>query len=482
MTHYDIESMYRRHPGDGVTPDQIHDAYRQIVAENMEEAKQAAFTAAEYADVVALKILFDGGVPPTATDDYDFTLLHHIARKGDPKFYEEHLDAFNEMMAMLLDARVSVLKKDKNENLCCYHYAARAGFWRFVKVLRERGAKLDMIGKNGATALHELAEWFYINRYSTYAPKNEGDEKQIDDFIKTAREFIDAGLDLGAKDDYGNTPGDIVISKRAAKLFDMLVPDKNVFQAIYINAYDAIANLALKGPNAICETDTYGLRDFNGLTPLGAGCREIDDRAVDILLDAGLDPNYVSDSGRGAIIEMFKSDNWNETALKENKIGKILAAFALKGWDKNGAADEDGNTLLGFAVKSNFSRRVNNQSLEGIIIDYLIANGADINAANRMGQTPLMFACAGDYDRMESVQLALCEAGADVTARDSNGKTALHYAAANRKDTGARALADMLFSFGKPDASAADNAGKTALDIATENGNEETVKYLLGKM
>ena len=483
VNHSDIGNLYARHPADGVTSDQILDLYKSVVVEDAAEAEKAAFVAAQFADVAALRILFDGGVSPSVIDSLGFTLLHRIAKESDMKYYRAHADAFKETIELLLDNRVGVLKKDGNEGLCCYHYAARRANWHFVQVLRERGVKLDMIGKNGVTALHELVEYFYVNRYSTYAPKNDDDEKEVRDFISTAEEFIAAGLDLGARDDYGNTVGDLVISKKAAKLFGLLVPDKNVFQAIYLRTYDEIPGLVVGNLNAVCETNTHGLRDFKGLTPLGMACREIDDVAVSILLDAGADANYVSDAGSVALIELFRADNLNETVVKEDRINKILGMFVAHNWDKNGIVDSEGNTLLNFICKSDFCARGNKgQSVGGQIIDYLIAKGAEVNAANHSGQTPLMFACKGEYEKMESVQIALLEAGADVTARDSFARTPLHYAAMGDRDNGAKAMVDMLFSFGKPDVLAADNNGKTALDIATEQGNEETVKYLLGKI
>lgn len=469
--HYDIESLYRRHLSDGFTPEIIHWLYQTIAANNPSEAEAAAFVAATHADIDALKILNDAGVLPSIVDEYKFTLLHAIA-KLKMADYELRADDFRATIEWLLDNRVSVLKKDENENKCCFHYAARNANWRFINILRERGAKLDMIAAGGMTALHELADGFYINRYSTDEPKKPEDQKLVDDYLKTAAELIAGGVDLDAKDDAGNTAGDLAVRNRSARLLAALVPEPTVFQAIYVGAYELMPAAAVRGPNAICDW-TWSL---DGLTPLGAACLLVDDRAVEILLANGADPNAKDNNGRGALPNILRSRDNSKT--KAN-VEKIIGAFVSAGWNKDGAEDEDGNTLLGVACKSGFMSPL---GFEGIIVDRMIAIGANGNAANRNGQTPLMFACAGNFEKMESVQLALLEAGADVTLRDKTGRTALHYAAENRRDSAARALMDMLFSFGKPDPSAADNAGKTPLDIATENGNEETLKYLLSKV
>lgn len=58
----------------------------------------------------------------------------------------------------------------------------------------------------------------------------------------------------------------------------------------------------------------------------------------------------------------------------------------------------------------------------------LIENGADVNAKDNTGVTPLMFASTLDH---HAVAKLLIESGSDVNAKDNDGWSALIFAAYN---------------------------------------------------
>lgn len=72
----------------------------------------------------------------------------------------------------------------------------------------------------------------------------------------------------------------------------------------------------------------------------------------------------------------------------------------------------------------------------------LLHAGADPDASDRSGMTPLMWAVYGGYSRM--VEL-LCRAGADVDLRAASGETALWHA---EDDFGLQDVAELLRRFG----------------------------------
>ena len=104
-------------------------------------------------------------------------------------------------------------------------------------------------------------------------------------------------------------------------------------------------------------------------------------------------------------------------------------------------------------------------------IKYLIERGADVNAKEQYGQTPLHY--ASYYNHIETTEL-LIERGADVEAKDEWEMTPLHWASCkNRIET-----AKLLIEKGA-DLEAKCNKGKTPFDWACSDEMEELLqKYM----
>ncbi|MBK7993980.1 MAG: ankyrin repeat domain-containing protein [Blastocatellia bacterium] len=97
-----------------------------------------------------------------------------------------------------------------------------------------------------------------------------------------------------------------------------------------------------------------------------------------------------------------------------------------------------------------------------------LAAGADPNAKNDTGYTPLIF--AADANQEEIIKL-LIKANANVNAQDDSGRTSLMVAAINESNKAIKLLLNA-----QANVNLADRSGKTALMYAISTGNASGVK------
>lgn len=538
MELYDLKQMYET----GANREEILGACRTMLSETGVEAcgEKLAFLAADFAHPEALALLFEAGVSPALVGNYGFTLLHTLALQELSRYCEKPPGAVAASTALLLDHGASALRKDENEGLTCYHYAARNGMYEMVETLARRGTKLNMTDKDGNTGIY-IAAYYVKNALHAlpYAQKAVEDakqdyeetrrrllardmsEEQIAQYIKTnvrrtpevmqreyeaavnlvegyfrvVKAFASGGVDVDEKNSYGQTALDMAVKNDAKKIAAFLSGaltgdgDKAAIAAGGMTPHQAAEKGDLEAIRAIAATgaDMNGLNDtkeyFGACTPLAVAAAYLKPEAVTVLLECGADPSFKDGKGYTALSYLFHSCRaiFDRAVFEEKWIPRMIKDMVEAGMDFNATVNDSGDTLLTLACKSSRSTGYAHYSLEGVVIEEALKYKADINHANSFGETALMHVSGRDLDTMENIQITLLEQGASVSAADRNGDTALHYAARNRDKRGAKVLSDMLLEFGA-DPRTTNNAGQTALDIATGKDNEPLVKLLLSKM
>ncbi|TWR31636.1 ankyrin repeat domain-containing protein [Mucilaginibacter pallidiroseus] len=112
------------------------------------------------------------------------------------------------------------------------------------------------------------------------------------------------------------------------------------------------------------------------------------------------------------------------------------------------------------------------QENDALAVKYLLNKGANINAQDADGRTPLIIAASNGQERI--ARLLLCCSNPDVDVKDNNGNTALMLACQNNRVNEMYLVATHF-----PDVNLRNKNGRTALMIATEANNIEAVKYLM---
>lgn len=151
------------------------------------------------------------------------------------------------------------------------------------------------------------------------------------------------------------------------------------------------------------------------------------------------------------------------------------------------AINEDNRAVVDLFVRSNFNIHISDNDGTPILLmalkkgctviaGILISKGADVNAHDKMGVTPLLLVCGKQLPGYKAIAEMLIQRGAYVNDRDSRGFTPLLLSLSG----GTSEVAELLIDRGA-DIFARGKDRKSALALAQSSGNTHIAELLKAK-
>lgn len=271
-------------------------------------------------------------------------------------------------------------------------------------------------------------------------------------------------------------------------LYNNIKRTTNDLTLAYLAAAETNNGLAILQFLAEREVD-FNKPSINGKFPLEAALENGHQKAVPLLLQNGADVSVLYSPTTNYLAQTIESNDTETTKLlveyaakNDIDISDYLPPLesAIKDKDKDmitilidtakadpNQTDSKGNPVLSDAALSGDKE----------IVTMILLAGANIDQLNTKGQTSLMTLIeqsGGNSANMNDMSLFLIENGANVNAADLKGETPLFYAVKARNEQ----LIKNLIAKGA-DINARNNKGESVLFIAAEKDNPRMAKLLL---
>jgi ankyrin repeat protein len=381
--------------------------------------------AVAYTPEYALELMKIQGIEVDLADHRGVTPLHLAVFQGKGSLVEALLQA---------GANPNVLTNDGKKNPL--HLALEAGRVDIAKELLTHGASVNTQDKKGNSPFHSAI--VHTPEYAIELMKvpgihvnlaNKRGEKPLHLAAERGNDsLVEALLQFGANPnvftrDDDKTPLHFALKKKQLNSARILLKHK-----AHVNEPD-------------CE----------GFAPLHYAIFYTPEYATELLKVPGIDLNLANKSGDTPLYLAGAKRNY-----------PLVKALLQLGVNPNGSLNSNNKTLLHFAAAQG----------DSLLVEALLLAGANPNArVNGNNETPLHYAIK--KKRFDSARVLLAH-GADINAQDAQGLTPLRYVIIVAPE-----YAIELLEKTEINVDLADNAGDTALHYALEEGKKEVAIKLI---